>query len=325
MEYKDFEKKFMELYETGISTTKICEILGEKRDRGYKLLHKKGLPSAKRYSEKYTKEFVDKIEKEYLEGATIRELEEKYPEYRGSINVYLKKRNVTRRRGNISNCNPHYFSSIDCPQKAYFLGFLMADGCITHKKGKENKTVKLELKIEDKYILEEFAKAIGSTLKVKESYGNNKPYKVNNKTYLNKKHNAYFSVGNVDLINDLEKYGCVPRKSFKVKKLPQISLELMRFFILGYYDGDGIASVGKQHYIGFVGTKEFLQNISKQIKTEIDLVEPNIYYNRFNKMYYLCYTSDEAQKALWHYFYDQTDFPCLTRKKEKMQKVLNIK
>ena len=323
---EQFEQKFMELYETGISTTEICNLLGEKRSRGYGLLRRKGMKSNSFTSKIYTKEVIDKLAQEYLQGATIEELQQKYPKYKGNINSYLRKRGITRRRGNVSNCNPKYFSKIDEPQKAYFLGLLFADGSIVEKKrNPNNKTLRLELQIQDKYIVEEFARVIGSTKEVKESFGNGKEYLVNGKTYKNNKHECYFSISNIQLIQDLINYGCTPRKSFTLVKLPNIPNEFYKDFILGFYDGDGIASVGKfRHYMGFVGTQKFLTEIANKINEEIGLPVPNLTYNQSNKMYYLCYHTNEAQIALWNYFYSNTNYPYLLRKKVKMQKALNL-
>lgn len=322
---EQFEERFMKLYKTGISTTEICEILNVNRNRGYSLLRRKGLRSNPKTSKKYTKEVIDKLVEEYTNGATVVELQNKYPEYAGNINEYLRKRGVTRRRGSIPNCNQNYFENIDTPQKAYFLGLLMADGCIITKKNKaKNKTLRIELNLQDKYILEEFAKAINSSLSVKESFGNGKPYIVNGKTYYNNKHECYFSLGSVKLIQDLMGYGCVPNKSRKLSKLPKIPSNLYKDFILGFYDGDGIASVGKRHYMGFVGTKEFLENIAKQISKDTGLPEPNANYNRSNKMYYISYHTNESQIVLWKYFYENTNYPVLLRKKDKMKEALGI-
>lgn len=50
----------------------------------------------------------------------------------------------------------------------------------------------------------------------------------------------------------------------------------------------------------------------------------NVTYNRFNDMYYLCYTTTEAQIKLFHYFYDNITYPCLTRKQNKMREALDL-
>lgn len=109
-----------------------------------------------------------------------------------------------------------------------------------------------------------------------------------------------------------------------MKDLPKIPTCFYKDFILGFYDGDGIASVGQSHYMGFVGTQDFLKNITQQIYLDIGLPEPNVNYNRFNGMYYVSYTNEEHQKKLWKYFYLDTDYPVLKRKKDKMKKALNL-
>lgn len=193
---KEFEKRFMKLYETGISTTEICERLGENRSRGYSLLRRKGMKSNPYQSKIYTKEVIQSLAQEYIKGATVERLQEKYPEYAGHVNNYLRKLGVTRSRGTISNCNPNYFSKIDTPQKAYFLGLLFADGCIVEKKTNHCKTLRIGLKVEDGYIIEEFAKAIGSTKGVKFYKNDNRTTTVNGKLYHIAKNECYFAVGN---------------------------------------------------------------------------------------------------------------------------------
>lgn len=325
MKDKIFEEQFIKLYETGISTTEICKQLGVNRDKGYKLLKKKGLKSNPQLSRRCPRDKLEEIKELYVSGKTIAELQTLFPEYQGIINDYLRKQKVTRHRGTQSKCNEHYFDTIDNPQKAYFLGLLLADGSITEKKQNKNiKTIRIELHIQDKYILEEFAKAIDSQIKVKESHGTNKPYIVNGKTYYNKKHEAYFTIGSSYMANILGQYGCVPRKSKTLDKLPEIPKQFYKDLILGYYDGDGIASVGNKYYTGFVGTKNFLHNIAKQISKDTGLPEPNITYNRSNDMYYLCYTQKNHQIVLWNYFYYNTKYPVLLRKKNKMRKALNL-
>ena len=49
----------------------------------------------------------------------------------------------------------HYFDAIDTPQKAYWLGLLMTDGCVYAKKEKSLRLC-LTLKTEDKYLIEQF-------------------------------------------------------------------------------------------------------------------------------------------------------------------------
>lgn len=47
LDYEEFVKSFEKYYEEGYSTTEICNMLGENRNRGYKLLDKLKLSSNK--------------------------------------------------------------------------------------------------------------------------------------------------------------------------------------------------------------------------------------------------------------------------------------
>lgn len=46
-----------------------------------------------------------------------------------------------------------------------------------------------------------------------------------------KKHNTYISFHSKKIFYDLEKYGVVPNKTFKLNKLPNIPLQYMHHFI----------------------------------------------------------------------------------------------
>lgn len=321
----EFEKQFMELYETGISTTEICKKLGENRSRGYGLLRRKGLKSTNQ-SVKYPPEFLEKIKEEYLSGTTIQQLAEKYSDKdKGTINYHLRKMGITRRNGKQVHCNEHYFDDIDTPQKAYFLGLLMADGCVrNYKKGQKSCTIRLELKIEDKYIIEEFAKAIESNLKVKEYQENGIKHYYNGKEYISDKYNAYFATSSYPMGQALNKWGCGENKS-NYCVVPNIDKEFKRYFLLGFYDGDGIACASdKKQYMGFVGNKFMLESVVKTITEEVGVPAPTIHYNRFSHIYFVQYGRKEYQEKLFHYFYDDIEIPHLKRKHLKMQKALNL-
>lgn len=325
LDKREFEEQFMKLYETGISTTEICKQLGENRRRGYNLLRKKGLKSTNQ-SVKFPPDFLAKLKEEYLAGATIQQLAEKYPDKgKGGINFHLRKMGITRRNGKQVHCNEHYFDIIDTPSKAYFLGLLMADGSVhNYRKGQKSYTIRIELKIEDKYIIEEFAKAIKSNLQVKEYQEKGIKHCYNGKEYISDKHNAYFATSSYPMGQALCSWGCDENKS-RYCVVPNIDKSLMRYFLLGFYDGDGIAcATDKTQYMGFVGNRFMLESIVKTVEQEIGVPAPTIHYNRFSHIYFVQYYHIEHQEQIFHYFYDNIDIPHLKRKHIKMQKALKI-
>ena len=313
---EEFEIKFMELYEKGLSTTEICKQLQENRDRGYKLIRKKGLKSSAIRNSVYTKEFLENLKQEYLQGATIEQLSDKYNVKQGGINFHLRKMGITRRNGKQTHFNENYFENIDTPQKAYFLGLLMADGCLHHCKEKGNSySLRLELKIEDKYIIEKLKEELNSSNQVLIA---EKKRKDAPSTY-----NAYFSVFSVKMAQDLIKLGMTPLKETHTK-IPNINKELKRYFLLGYYDGDGVAcATEKVHYMGFVGRLEILTDIVNTIEELAEIKAPKIYYNKSSHIYFAYYTK-ELEKSLYNFFYkDLNDsIAHLKRKEDKMFKAI---
>ena len=319
-----FEEEFMKLYSLGLSTTEICNKLNENRNRGYKLLRRKNLnshivPTA------ITKEEIDIIISEYQSGKTIEDLASLHPNLKeGTITYWLRKKGVTRKNGKVAHLNEDYFEIINTPKKAYFLGLLSADGSIIKNKNKgESYTISLELKIIDKYIIEEFAREIQTDLQVKE-YKREEQMIVKDKIYNFTKHNAYLRVHSVKMAQDLIKWGCGIHKTDNLKEIPDIPQHLKKWFLLGFFDGDGIASDGKSKYLGFCGTEAMMSSIRDYFNKELNLFK-NIYYNKSNKIYYIQYSLNTGMQNLYKYFYEDNNLIYLHRKKEKIEKILKEK
>lgn len=196
---------------------------------------------------------LELAEKEYATSNTsIRDISKKFGVQRQILTGWLLAKGYTiyNRRANKS-ANIHYFDVIDTEDKAYWLGFLFADGAITKHNVSYN--IELSLQISDKEHVEKFAKALNKT-------------KVNN----NSTYRSRCVIGSKHMFEILEKYGCTCRKSLTLQ-FPDLSIfqdiTLVRHFIRGYVDGDGCLSYGnKSHSIANVtvlGTSEFLDGIQK--------------------------------------------------------------
>ena len=215
----------------------------------------------------YTKEFKEKILKEYeINKISSKELSKKYEINKTSItNWYKQKYKIKNMNPNKGNVN--YFDIIDSNLKAYFLGFIAADGCITNRNN-----LKINIVEEDSIILEKFKEEIGCESHL---------YKTSKKRGRNQ---ISFSMNDTTLTNSIRKYGISERKSLTMTNIiPNIPKEYRNSFILGYFDGDGFSSISyikykskktnseKQYpllHIGFCGTKEFLLGIIDELNTQ---------------------------------------------------------
>lgn len=323
LDYEDFVNQFLEYYNMGFSTTEICSFLNENRSRGYKLLKKLNLSSHKPIGSVVNKEDVDKITSLYLSGKTVEKISEETNIKIGTVNYWVRKLGIARPNGKVPDCNQDYFENIDSPSKAYFLGLLYADGGYLKKVSKNGRidlSLSLELKKEDSYIIEEFKKQLESSLPVKEIIKDETMIS-NGKEYSFTKNNCYFRIGSKKLISDLISWGCVENKTKELFNAPNIEKEYLRYFLLGFYDGDGIASVGEKAYIGFCGTEEMMKSISLILNQELNLRIKKPYYNKSNHIYYLQYNTNEEIEKLFNYFLRRFKDSSFNQKRRKNKKL----
>lgn len=151
--------------------------------------------------------------------------------------------------------NDNFFSNIDTEEKAYILGFFMADGCID-----DRDVFSITIHKQDKYILEKFIESMEAETEVKE-------------------YNGYvrYSIKSKQIRIDLEKLGITPRKT-KVLCMPKIPNHLYKHLIRGYFDGDGSIWFDKgsnQYRIQFIGTKQVLEFISRELDINNKIIVAN--------------------------------------------------
>lgn len=182
------------------------------------------------------------------------------------------------------NVNLNYFRTINSYNKAYLLGFIVADGAIVANKGTNTKTLTITIHSKDVAILELLKNELNSSLSIKNI--NNKSKSLSSYK-LNVDHKR-FSISRKNLIKDLERFGITSNKSLimpnLIKNIPE---SFRKAFILGYFDGDGCFIDSKilrtkkylkkdgtysiyqgykyNSHISIKGTKEFLQGIVNEL------------------------------------------------------------
>lgn len=145
------------------------------------------------------------------------------------------------------------FDVIDSEEKAYWLGFLYADGSVSSR----SNTVELSLKGEDRNHLEKFKNFLKCRREIKVSQS-----KIGDKIYTR----CRYSVTDLHFKERLVELGCLTNKSLTLQ-FPNASIfkekSLILDFIRGYVDGDGYLGFTKSGrlQLEIIGTKEFLQGM----------------------------------------------------------------
>lgn len=199
-----------------------------------------------------TQEKYDKCLKEYLLGIdSITKIANRNFISRGRLAKFIKLSgtNVINKQ-NIVRFDDTIFDIIDTESKAYWLGFIYADGNIS--KAPRN-VLEISLQSGDKGHLDKFYEFTKSS-----------------KTVTVDSFRCRAMLGSKHLKESLIYHGCVPNKSEIITFPNTVPKELIRHFIRGYFDGDGYLGIGKRREsnrqfpkISILGTWDMLVNIRK--------------------------------------------------------------
>lgn len=205
------------------------------------------------------------------------------------------------------NYNKDYFEVIDSEERAYWLGFLQADGCITRfYKNDELRSMSLEITLaeQDKEHLEKFNQCLESNVPIRE-----KIVKLAGKEY-----KAYRLVINrTKMCYDLINLGCTPQKTYTLT-FPtenQVAKVYLRDFLRGFFDGDGCISTslmnGKPHIVTKItGMHDMLISISEYLSSEkVVCTKPSLHQDKRRKLVYdLAIYGTDTNYDFLTYLYD---------------------
>ena len=111
----------------------------------------------------------------YNNGCSIRQISNILHINRKTISKVLKNNNIEIRMQNITSkkyfCNENYFEEINNQDKAYWLGFIMADGFIESKRKYGNQKLGITLSSYDENHLILFNKCLDSNYPIKRYIG----------------------------------------------------------------------------------------------------------------------------------------------------------
>lgn len=197
----------------------------------------------------------DRVRELALQGKRVKEIADELGIYYTTVSYILKSFGIKLSKAQF---NEHIFDEVDTEEKAYWLGFIYADGCISDNGS-------LELGIKDKEHLDKFK----SFLKSKNP--------IRTKHY--KQYTSYSLMNKSKHLRDiLISYGCTPRKSLTLK-FPDMRIfqdsSLVIPFIRGVFDGDGSIGIDKYRNctkpyprVNIIGTQDIVTNCLKYTNIE---------------------------------------------------------
>ncbi|MBU9721344.1 MULTISPECIES: hypothetical protein [Bacillaceae] len=208
----------------------------------------------------HAKQRTIQVIKGYLSGDSTRKLAKTYNMSAQNVRQHLRVRGIKLREArNMYQANFNYFSKIDSEEKAYFSGFVYADGCLTRKG-----TLTITVSKKDRDILEKFKKAMEAEHPIRHHVA---------KTRVGDFEVTSFDVTSPILEKDLQKIGVVPCKTLKITFPKNLKKSLYKPFIRGYLDGDGTFGLYKneQYSLDLEGTVSFLESVREIIQKEVDV------------------------------------------------------
>ena len=256
---------------------------------------------AKNFSELTETDKNEIIEKYFQCDMTVKELTKFFNLTKRTMPALLKEKGINSARKNRYTLNEHYFDVGDTERKAYWLGYLYADGFV----GDEHfNNIVFVQKQTDGYIVEQFARDIEFSGKVRLS-------KERSAGFPNGQRAMTLNFSSKIMANALRNLNMFTCKSLTMEELPPIDRRLMRHFIRGYFDGDGsisrsfrrIDSKGKNSYSyhwAIIGTVPFLEKLNKFLPVRSCMRDSHT-----PQMKYLNVWWKDSMEPLFHFLYNE--------------------
>lgn len=266
---REFQDRVVLLYSTGATIKQVCKQVEVCEKTCRKILRKNNvnIRSKTDYCQKREKPKNTPL---YLQESVINRITSLYDEGLRRLDIQtesgysehvcrkiLKSIGAKRRHKNDyidrGEFREDFFENVDCEKKAYWLGFLGADGNVFKSR------IKLSLNSIDEEHVKSFREDLKSTNKI------GIEFKPSSNTYL-----SSFIVGSRKMAHDLLQHGITPRKSLTYDPvLP--GEDLQRHFWRGMIDGDGGIRIDKNGnaYFYFTGTQMACEKLLSYIKNVI--------------------------------------------------------
>lgn len=209
----------------------------------------------------------------------------------------------------IYKVDEHWLDSIDSPEKAIFLGLFFADGC----NQSANNSCDISLHKKDSNYLKRFADLI-----------TDRPL-----SGIGMKNQVALKICSKHFSEKLSYYGATPKKSLTLEWVENLDPKYWRFFIKGFFEGDGGFSIKhrsklKTYYnASFTSTLPFLEKLNSIIFNELG-VSGKIYQKTKNGTYGLYFAKQKEVKILTEWLYQDYEHLAMDRKLDIAKQILKI-
>lgn len=215
---------------------------------------------------KITPELEQSIIRDYQEGLSSLKIKDKYGVNPTTVFNILKRNGLSGRSNSINSrkyfCNEDFFEVINTEEKAYWLGFVYADGWISKQQYADYFGVSLSTV--DKEHLYKLKDHMDSTYKV-HNYKHDTSFKDGTEY-------SVYKVCSRKLVSDLIDKGVLEQKTDIVEAPSFLDEKFIPSFLRGYFDGDGSFSYHKSkrnkniYGLKILGTEAFLDFINDYIE-----------------------------------------------------------
>ena len=187
------------------------------------------------------------------EGLTISEIARQLGKNMSSVSSVVKRFNLTPKKSYTNTLDHTFFDNIDTSEKAYLLGFFIADGCINADTERTKGRFSINQSEDDKEIVQAFKKYLNvpSDIQIVNSKSGSENRKIQHRLRWTSSYmrdvlrNTYNLTSNKTLDIDFQ---------FPIKLIPE---NLQGHFVRGFIDGDGYMGDNGQEgnfSISIVGT-----------------------------------------------------------------------
>lgn len=252
----------------------------------------------------------------YKNNMSLREIERQFNASRPTVSKFLTEKGIKTTIGNHYRKYFHdfdFFETINTEEKAYWLGFMYADGYIVNNENRYG---------EDAFGITLAEDSIDSIEKFKTSLKATNPIHYDDSKKIGQRQ-VKLVMHSQKTVDDLIDKGVVKQKSLILQPPKKVPKEFIRHFIRGFFDGDGSLVKYEQKNCEYTAFQINFTTTYEMAKWLLDVFQMGNIFPEKRKESTWYYTVGGNQQVLriCHYMYDDAII-WMDRKYERYQELL---